>query len=302
LHDEALNNMNPILLLGKYGQLGWELHRSLSPLGDIVAVDYPEINLLEFDSLVSLIRRIRPKIIINSTAYTAVDQAEIEAEVAEAINGIAPGKMAELAKENKSVLIHYSTDYVFDGSKGSPYSEIDVPNPLGVYGSSKLMGERAIEEVDPAYLTFRTSWVYSLRRESFVTKVLSWARAQSELRIVDDQVSNPTWCRTLAVATALLLAKSGKNPAGWVNERRGLYHLAGDGFASRLEWAKEILDNDPQKEQQVVASIETAKTSEYPTPAERPLFSALNCDKFSDIFSLRLPKWQDALILAMASG
>jgi dTDP-4-dehydrorhamnose reductase len=293
--------MNPILLLGKYGQLGWELHRSLSPLGEITAVDYPEINLLEFDSLVSLIRRLRPKIIINSTAYTAVDQAEIEAEVAGAINGMAPGKLAELAKENKSVLIHYSTDYVFDGSKGSPYSESDLPNPLGVYGSSKLAGERAIEEVDPAYLTFRTSWVYSLRRDSFVTKVLTWARTQSELRIVDDQVSNPTWCRTLAGATALLIAKAGENPAGWVNERRGLYHLAGDGFASRLEWAQNILDFDPQQEQQVVASIEAAKTADYPTPAERPLFSALNCDKFTDTFSLRLPKWQHALKLAMAS-
>ncbi len=144
--------------------------------------------------------------------------------------------------------------------------------------------------------------MYSLRRESFVTKVLDWARTQSELRIVDDQVSNPTWCRTLAGSTALLLAKSGNNPAAWINERRGLFHLAGDGFASRLEWAKLILDLDPQRDQQVVSSLESAKTSEYPTPAQRPLFSALNCDKFSDTFSIRLPKWQDALGLAMASG
>ena len=294
--------MNKILLLGKYGQLGWELHRALAPLGDIVAVDYPEINLLELDSLVSLIREMRPGIIVNATAYTAVDQAEIEPEVAKAINSIAPGVLAELAKENKSVLIHYSTDYVFDGSKGSPYFESDTPKPLGIYGSSKLAGEKAIKDVNPAHLTLRTSWVYSLRRDSFVTKVLSWAQAQSELRIVDDQVSNPTWCRPLAGATALLLAKSGEYPAGWINERRGLYHLAGDGYASRLEWAKMILDFDPQHEQQVVASIEAAKTSDYPTPADRPLFSALNCDKFTNTFSIRLPKWQDALELAMASG
>lgn len=294
--------MSRILLLGKFGQLGWELHRSLAPLGEIVAVDYPEINLLELDNLVALIRRIRPEIIVNATAYTAVDQAEIEPEVAEAINSLAPGKLAELAKENKSAIIHYSTDYVFDGSMGSLYFESDTPNPLGIYGSSKLGGERAIEEVDPAYMIFRTSWVYSLRRESFVTKVLDWARAQSELRIVDDQVSNPTWCRTLAGATALLLAKSGSNPAAWINERRGLYHLAGDGFASRLEWAKLILDLDPHRDQQVVSSLESAKTSDYPTQAQRPLFSALNCDKFSDTFSIRLPKWQDALELAMASG
>ena len=294
--------MSRILLLGKFGQLGWELHRSLAPLGDIMAVDYPEINLLELDKLVALIRRTRPEIIVNATAYTAVDQAEIEPEVAEAINSLAPGRLAELAKENESAIIHYSTDYVFDGSKGSLYFESDTPNPLGIYGSSKLGGDKAIEEVDPAYLIFRTSWVYSLRRESFVTKVLDWARTQSELRIVDDQVSNPTWCRTLAGATALLLAKSGNNPAAWINERRGLYHLAGDGFASRLEWAKLILDLDPQRGQQVVSNLEPAKTSEYPTPAQRPLFSALNCDKFSDTFSIRLPKWQDALELAMASG
>ena len=293
--------MDNILLLGKYGQLGWELHRSLAPLGDIVAIDYPEINLLELDSLVGLIRQLQPKIIVNATAYTAVDQAELEPEIAEAINSFAPGTLAELAKEFQSVFIHYSTDYVFDGSKGSPYIESDIPNPLGVYGSSKLEGEKAIQDVDPAYLIFRTSWVYSLRRDSFVSKVLSWARAQSELRIVDDQISNPTWCRTLAGATALLLAKSGHNPTGWINDRRGLYHLAGDGFASRLVWAKMILEFDPQQEQQVVASIEAAKTSDYPTPAERPLFSALNCDKFTETFSMRLPKWQDTLMLAMAS-
>jgi dTDP-4-dehydrorhamnose reductase len=294
--------MSRILLLGKFGQLGWELHRSLAPLGEIVAVDYPEINLLELDNLVALLRRMRPEIIVNATAYTAVDQAEIEPEVAEAINSLAPGKLAELAKENKSAIIHYSTDYVFDGTKGSLYFESDTPNPLGIYGSSKLGGERAIEEVDPAYLIFRTSWVYSLRRESFVTKALDWARAQSELRIVDDQISNPTWCRTLAGATAMLIAKSGNNPEAWINERRGLYHLAGDGFASRLEWAKLILDLDPHRDQQVVSSLESAKTSDYPTPAQRPLFSALNCDKFYDTFSIRLPKWQDALELAMASG
>jgi dTDP-4-dehydrorhamnose reductase len=294
--------MARILLLGKFGQLGWELHRSLAPLGDILAVDYPEINLLEMDGLISLIRRTHPEIIINATAYTAVDQAEIEIEVAEAINSYAPGKIAQLAKETNAALIHYSTDYVFDGSKASPYVESDIPNPLGVYGSSKLGGERVIEEVDPAYLVFRTSWVYSLRRESFVTKVLGWARSQSELRIVDDQVSNPTWCRTLAGATALLLAKSRNDPVAWINERRGLYHLAGDGYASRLEWAKLILDFDPQHDQQVLSNIEPAKTSDYPTPAERPLYSALNCDKFTQTFSIRLPKWQVALELAMGTG
>lgn len=293
--------MIKILLLGKFGQLGWELHRALLPLGEVVAVDYPEINLLELDSLVSIIRQTRPEIIINATAYTAVDQAEIESEVANAINSTAPGMLAELSKELKAAFIHYSTDYVFDGAKGMPYIETDTPNPLGMYGSSKLAGERAIEEVDPGYLTLRTSWVYSLRRDSFVTKVLSWARNQSELRIVDDQISNPTWCRALASATALLLARAGENPTGWISERRGLYHLAGEGFASRLEWAKLILDFDQHKDQQIATKVEAAKTMDYPTPAQRPLFSALNCEKFVETFSIQLPTWQEALALAMTS-
>jgi dTDP-4-dehydrorhamnose reductase len=294
--------MPGLLLLGKFGQLGWELQRSLAPLGNILALDYPEINLVQYDSLDDVLREAHPDVIINATAYTAVDQAEKEAETAMAINAHAPQIMAEWALANGAALIHYSTDYVFDGKRGRPYFETDKPNPLGMYGESKLAGEMAIEDVGCAHLIFRTSWVYSIRRDSFVTKVLSWARKQSELRIVDDQVSNPTWCRMLAEATALLLAKAGKDSHGWINERRGLYHLAGDGHTSRLGWARMILKFDPHRDQQIVQDLQPAKTSDYPTPAQRPLFSALNCDKFSDTFSLRLPDWQEALELAMATG
>jgi len=294
--------MTKVLLLGKFGQLGWELHRALAPLGEIRAVDYPEINLLEPEKLVDMIRSFKPDVIINATAYTAVDQAEIEPEIAEAINSIAPGYFAGLAKETHSAIIHYSTDYVFDGELGRPYNEDDQPNPLGVYGASKLSGENRIMNADPAYLIFRTSWVYSLRRASFVTKVLDWARSQTELKIVDDQVSNPTWCRMLAEATSLVLAQAGNDPVGWINERRGLYHLAGDGYTSRLSWARKILDNDPLHEQQISRRILAAKTSDYPTPARRPLFSALNCEKFTQTFALTLPPWQVALELAMNQG
>jgi dTDP-4-dehydrorhamnose reductase len=294
--------MPGLLLLGKFGQLGWELQRSLAPLGNILALDYPEINLVQYDSLDNVLREAHPDVIINATAYTAVDQAEKEAETAMAINAHAPQIMAEWALANGAALIHYSTDYVFDGKRGRPYFETDKPNPLGMYGESKLAGEMAIEDVGCAHLIFRTSWVYSIRRDSFVTKVLSWARKQSELRIVDDQVSNPTWCRMLAEATALLLAKAGKDSHGWINERRGLYHLAGDGHTSRLGWARMIRKFDPHRDQQIVQDLQPAKTSDYPTPAQRPLFSALNCDKFSDTFSLRLPDWQEALELAMATG
>jgi dTDP-4-dehydrorhamnose reductase len=151
-------------------------------------------------------------------------------------------------------------------------------------------------------LTLRTSWVYSLRRDSFVTKVLQWARQQRTLRVVTDQVANPTWARQLAQVTALLLAQASPDPAGWILERRGLYHLAGDGYASRLEWAQAVLELDPRREEQVVETLIPALTAEFPTPATRPLFSALGCERFTTVFGLRLPPWQEALGLAMEAG
>jgi len=291
--------MSRILLLGKFGQLGWDLHRSLAPLGEIIALDYPEIDLIHYNSLDEVIQKEKPDLIVNATAYTAVDQAENEAEIAMAINAHAPKRLAELAQANKAALIHYSTDYVFDGTKGSPYLESDSPRPLGVYGESKLAGELGIEQVSGAYLIFRTSWVYSLRRDSFVTKVLNWARTQTSLRIVADQVSNPTWCRMLAEVTSQILAKAGEHPHGWINERSGLYHLAGSGFASRFDWAKKILEYDPLRDEQIVEDIQPALTGDFPTPAQRPLYSALNCDLFTETFGLRLPEWEVALELAM---
>jgi dTDP-4-dehydrorhamnose reductase len=291
--------MPNILLLGKFGQLGWELHRCLAPFGDLTAVDYPEIDLTDIESVDKLVLDIRPDVIVNATAYTAVDRAEDEPELAMAINSQAPRRLAELAHDMGLALIHYSTDYVFDGTKGIPYVETDLPNPLGIYGKSKYAGEIAIEEVGGAYLILRTSWVYSLRRDSFVTKVLGWAREHMSLRIVDDQISNPTWCRMLAEATAMLLTNAGSKPAGWIKERYGLYHLAGSGYASRLEWARKILEFDPRSDEQIVEEIHPAQTSDFPSPTERPMFSALKCDRFSKTFGFQIPHWEDALKLAM---
>ncbi len=288
-----------ILLLGKNGQLGWELQRTLATLGEVIAVDYPEIDLAQEGAAQKAVRQARPQLIVNASAYTAVDQAESEEELAYAVNTRAPGELAKGATSLGAALIHYSTDYVFDGSKGSPYIESDTPNPLNVYGRSKLAGEQAIEHIGGAYLILRTSWVYSLRRDSFVTKVLQWSRKQPSLRIVDDQVSNPTWARMLAETTAQLIAKAGGDPSGWLGERRGLYHLAGNGYASRLEWAQAILSHDPHKEEQVTREILPAHTAVFPTLAQRPLFSALNCDKFAHTFGLCLPGWEDALRMAM---
>lgn len=283
-----------ILLLGKTGQLGWELNRALLPLGDAQAVDYPEINLADTDGLRAFVRASAPDVIVNATAYTAVDRAESERDLAFAINAAGPGILAEEAKKLSAILIHYSTDYVFDGTNGSPYTETDATHPLSVYGGSKLAGERAVEAASGDALIFRTAWVYSLRRDSFVSKVWQWARRNETLKLVDDQISNPTWARMLAEATAQIMARG----LDHMRERSGLYHLAGGGFASRLEWARLILSLDPRKEEQVVKELLPARTSEFPAPAERPLFSALDCSHFVSTFGLQLPDWQQALALA----
>jgi len=291
-----------ILLLGNTGQLGWELERSLASLGQVTAVDTPAINLAEPHSILPVIRQANPQVIINATAYTAVDRAENEPGLVQAINAHAPGLLAEEGARLDAALIHYSTDYVFDGTKGCPYNEDDTPNPLGVYGWSKLSGEQAVLQAGGAALVLRTSWVYSLRRDSFVTKVLAWARQQPALRLVTDQVSGPTWARALAEITALLLARGGSDPVGWLAERRGLYHLGGDGYCSRLEWGQAILHLDQHPEEQLTQTIAPALTVDFPTPARRPLFSALDCSHFTQTFGLQLPPWQTALRLAMEAG
>ena len=191
---------------------------------------------------------------------------------------------------------------MFDGHKGATYVETDPTNPLGVYGSSKLAGEHSVAQTGGAYLILRTSWVYSMRRPSFVSKVLGWSRQQPVLKMVTDQVANPTSARMLAEVTAQLLARSLPEPVAWLRERTGLYHLAGSGTASRMEWAQEILRHDPNPQEQVVQKIEPALTADFPTPALRPLYSALNCDHFQETFGLSLPDWRVALKLSMATG
>jgi dTDP-4-dehydrorhamnose reductase len=288
-----------ILLIGNSGQLGWELQRVLQPLGSVHALDYPEINMADADSIRKIVHEQNPQVIFNASAYTAVDKAESEPELAEAINSTGPGVLAEAAKKVNAVLIHYSTDYIFDGTKGAPYRETDTPNPLNVYGKSKLAGEQAILSVGGNSLIFRTAWLYSLRKDSFVTKVLGWARKNESLRVVDDQISNPTWARTLAGIFAQLITPNVGDLHRWLAQRTGLYHLAGGGFASRYEWAKKILEFDPHPEQQVFPNVVPASTSDFPAPAVRPLFSALDCTKFKNTFGLQLPPWEQTLALAM---
>jgi dTDP-4-dehydrorhamnose reductase len=284
-----------ILLFGKTGQLGWEAQRTLAPLGEVVVLGSKDVDLTSPDGLADHIRQIKPQVIVNTAAYTAVDKAESEPDAAMTVNAKAPGVMAEEARALKAVLIHFSTDYVFDGMKGSPYKEEDATNPLNVYGRSKLAGEQAIAQVGGGHVILRTSWVYSLRGDGFVNKVLAWSRKQETLQIVSDQVGSPTWARMLAETTALLLRRG----SGYLHERAGLYHLAGAGHTSRFEWAQSILEADPNKQEQVTKEIVSAVTADFPTPAQRPLFSALDCSKFEKTFDLHLPGWKTTLKLAL---
>jgi dTDP-4-dehydrorhamnose reductase len=289
-----------IILFGKNGQLGWELQRILPCLGQVIALDYDELDLSDLKVLQARLNETKPDLIINASAYTAVDQAETERDLAMKINGQAPGVMAEAARRSSAMFVHYSTDYVFDGAKESPYVETDLPRPLNVYGESKLAGELAVQQAGEAYLILRTSWVYSTRLQSgFVNKVLAWARQKETLRIVDDQIGCPTWARMLAEVTALLLAKGGDQPFDYVKSRSGIYHLAGKGGTSRYEWAQAILANDPHRDEQSVKDLGSASSSEFRTPALRPAYSVLNCALFENTFGLCIPGWGESLALAM---
>lgn len=285
-----------ILLFGAMGQLGTELQVSLSSLGEVAPYDIHNLNLEKTQDVRETIRVVQPDVIVNASAYTAVDQAENEPEKAFKVNAAVPALFAEEAARLNAFLIHYSTDYVFDGSKGTPYVETDATRPLGVYGKSKLAGEEAVQEGKARYLILRTSWVYSRNRSSFVTKVLEWARRQEVISVVSDQVSNPTRARTLAWVTARLLEKG----VDCLREHSALYHVAGIGYASRLEWARKIIELDPNKQEQKVREIRPALTSDFPTPAQRPLFSALDCSLFQTTFEISLPRWEDDLLLAMS--
>lgn len=287
--------MMKILQIGTNGQVGWELLRACAPLGDLVALDYPDVDLSDFVGLRELVSTVKPAIILNAAAYTNVDKAESEPEKARAINAIGPGVLAEEAKKINAVLVHYSTDYVFDGTKNSPYVETDTPNPLSVYGHTKLEGEQAIAASGCANLVLRTSWVYSMRLGGFVTKVLQWARTQEVVRVVDDQISSPTSARMLAEITALILAQGRDDVFGYLSEKGGLYHCVGGGSCSRFEWAKAILEFDPHKEEQRVKQLLRAKSSDFAVPANRPMVSVLNNGKLLSNYSYRPPYWQEDL-------
>ena len=252
------------------------------------------------DALSQRIHEVHPQVIVNASAYTAVDRAEGQVDLAMQLNAQAPSVMAKAARDLNAPLIHFSTDYVFDGEKDSAYTENDQTNPLNVYGQSKLSGEQAIIEAGCANVILRTSWVYSLRGDSFVSKVLAWARQQETLRIVSDQVGSPTWARMLAEVTAAVLAQSLPAPQDYFATRSGVYHLGGSGSVSRLDFARAILRLDSRADEQKVRNLEAASTADFPTPARRPLRTSLDCSRFETTFGLRLPNWEESLRLVMS--
>ena len=285
-----------ILLTGANGQVGWELQRSLSSLGEVIALDSQALNLADAAALRDKVREIAPQMIVNAAAYTAVDKAESDVERARAVNATAPGILAEAAAQSGALLVHYSTDYVFDGSGTAPWREDNACGPLNVYGETKLAGELLIQAAGCRHLIFRTSWVYGARGSNFLLTMRRLMHERPELKIIDDQIGAPTWCRDLAEATALIvsrLACDKQASAPW-----GIYHMSNAGETSWHGFAKAIqmLDADAMS---ASARLIQIPGSEYPTPATRPLNSRLNNDKLESVFGLKLQHWQTALALCM---
>ena len=283
-----------ILITGANGQVGWELQRALAPLGEVVALGRDALDLSSADAIRHRMREIAPNLIVNAAAYTAVDKAEEDSELAHLVNGIAPGVMAEEAKLLNAALVHYSTDYVFDGLKGAPYEEIDATHPASVYGTTKLAGEKAITAVGAPHLILRTSWVYGARGKNFMRTMLRLANERDELRVVDDQIGAPTWSRMIALATGVILTQCLHKGAvaDVLRDKGGLYHLTAAGHTSWFGFASEIVRHTENPPRMIPIT-----TAEYPLPAPRPAYSVMSNAKLARVFDIRLPDWQASLAL-----
>jgi len=324
------------MVTGKDGQLGFELLRSLAGQGQVIAVGREQMDLSKPDSIRRTVREIGPDLIVNAAAYTAVDQAESEQELALAVNGIAPGILAEEAKRLGAALIHYSTDYVFDGAKAAPYTEDDEPLPINVYGRTKLAGERAIQSVDAAHLILRTGWIYGTRGKNFLLTILRLARERDELSIVDDQVGAPTWSRALAEATGGILTRLGYGQPGFGDAcagQRGIYNLSAAGQTSWHGFAAAILAHAASAEPGLRAGaldgqragardglradalddlcaraldrlpvLKPIPSEQYPLPAHRPRYSVLANAKLQRAFGLAMSDWKTSLAECMSGG
>ncbi len=315
------------MILGANGQVGWRLHRALAPLGEVVALNREALNLFDLDRVRSAIRDVRPDVVVNAAAYTAVDQAEREPELARTLNAAAPQALADELVRTGGLLIHYSTDYVFDGSKGSPYGETDATAPLNVYGRTKLEGEQMIAASGCAHMILRTTWVYDTRGKNFLRTVLRLAREKKELRIVGDQIGAPTWAYSLAEATAVIVAASFSQRATNIWPHNGVFHLTAAGETSWAGFASAILEEyraqyntdqddlervlssmrppapDPEFSQPIRAQrVVAIPTEEYPTPARRPRYSVLSNAKVQGALGVTMPDWREELRLALRAA
>lgn len=295
-----------ILITGKDGQLGWELQCALAPLGQLYPVGRRELDLASPEAIRQVMRELRPDLVVNAGAYTDVNKAESEPGLADAVNGDAPAILAEeLQRTGGRLLVHYSTDYVFDGSSRVPYREQDPTSPINAYGASKLRGEQALLQVGGPHLVFRTEWVYATRGRNFLLSILRLAREGKPLRIVGDQVGAPTWSRMIAEATAQVLARIFREPE--LGGTSGIYHLTAAGQASWCEFAKAILEESLACNsaanvswcRQALQQLTPISTADYPSPARRPLYSLLDNRKLEQTFGVRCPDWRQQLHLAM---
>jgi len=298
-----------ILLTGKNGQLGDDLQQILPGLGEVIATDRERLDLSRPADIRNLIRDVHPDLIVNAAAYTAVDQAEKDEALARAINSDAPAVMAEEAKKIGAALVHYSTDYVFDGAKNTPYAENDLPNPISAYGRTKLAGEQAVRDSGADHLIFRTEWVYSTRGKNFLLTILRLATQREELRIVRDQVGAPTWSREIAGATVKALQQicnQTDQTARW-SKRSGTYHVTAAGETTWYQFTQAILQEAAQSSNSAWFQAATngkelrtrrvvpITTAEYPAPARRPPYSVLSNARLNRVFGIQLLDWREQL-------
>ena len=305
--------MSPRLLItGANGQVGWNLQRTLGPLGDVTALTRDQLDLADLDSVSSAVRDLAPDILVNAAAYTAVDKAESEPELARTINATAPARMAQELARNRCLLLHYSTDYVFDGSKplDAAYNEDDITAPLNVYGKTKLEGERLILESGCPYIILRSTWVYDTRGKNFLRTVLRLARERSELRMVADQYGAPTWARSIAEATTIILARCLQHKSESNVWTTGLFHLSAAGKTTWAEFAEAIMteyedccswpaDTGEFSAPLIAKRVVHITSDQYQTPARRPRNSVLSNAKVLQTFGVKMPDWREQLRLAM---